>query len=139
MAVKDLATTVNRWRSGAGAAQQSFVDGVQRTDKDPTALAIANAQGMLQNVTESITSGRWQRNLAAVGKVGWQQATVAKAANYGTGIAAGEQSYSEAMATWLPRIDAAATAARNMPGATLQQRLARANAFATALYNAKRQ
>lgn len=137
--MKDLATTISRWRTGAGGAQQSFVDGVQRTDKDPTALAIANQAGMLAGVTEAVNSGRWARALSAVGKQGWVTATVNKASNYATGIAAGEQAYADAMATWLPRIQSAAAQAKAMPGATLQQRLARANAFATALYNAKRQ
>lgn len=135
---KDLATTVGRWRTGAGGAQQAFIDGVQRTEKDPTQLAIANAQGMLAGVTEAVTSGRWQRNLAAVGKQGWQSKTVAKAANFGVGIAAGEQAYADAMTTWLPRIHTAAASAKAMPGQTLQQRLQRSAAFATALYNAKR-
>src|SRR5262249_27728488 len=103
--MKDLATTVGRWTTNAGGAQQSFVDGVQRTDKDPTALAIANTQGMLTGVTEAITSGRWARNLAAVGKQGWQRKTVDKAANYGVGIQAGAAAYADAMTVWLPRID----------------------------------
>jgi hypothetical protein len=135
---KDLATTVANWINAAGAAQQKFVEGVQRTDVDPTQRAIAAQGALVNNFVQAVQSGRWSRNLAAVGKAGWQAATVAKAGNYGTGIAAGRTAFETAMSTWLPIIDSAAAAARAMPSGTLQLNLARANAFATALYNRKR-
>lgn len=135
---KTLAQTVQRWTTGAGGAQQAFIDGVNNTDVDPTQRAIANQAGALSGYADAINSGRWARNLQAVGKSGWQAATVAKAANYGTGISAGTQKYSAAMATWLPIIDQVAAAAKAMPGGSLGQRLARANYVATQLYNRKR-
>lgn len=135
---KDLATVSQNWQTGAGGAQQKFVDGVQSTNKDPVARAIAAQSALLANFTQSVTSGRWQRNLAAVGKAGWQQATVAKAANYATGIQAGLQNYEKAMGVWLPRINQAAATVNAMPSGSLAQNLARANQFATLLYNAKR-
>jgi hypothetical protein len=135
---KDLATTVANWTNGASGAQQKFVEGVQRTDVDPTQRAIAAQGALVNNFVQSVQSGRWARNLSQVGKAGWQAATVAKAGNYGTGIAAGADRYSTAMQTWLPIIDSAAASARAMPSGTLAQNLARANAFATALYNRKR-
>lgn len=135
---KTLQQTISRWQSGAGGAQQAFVDGVQNTDVDPTARAVANAAGALSGYADAINSGRWARNLQAVGKGGWQAATVAKAGNYGTGIAAGVPKYTAAMTTWLPIIDQVAAAAKAMPGGSLAQRLARANYVATQLYNRKR-
>ena len=135
---KDLATTSQNWSTGAGGAQQKFVTGVQNTTKDPVARAIAAQAALLSNFTQAVTSGRWQRNLSAVGKAGWQSATVAKAANYSTGIAAGLANYETAMQTWLPRINQAAATVQAMPSGTLQANLARANQFATILYNAKR-
>ena len=135
---KDLATVSQAWQTGAGGAQQKFVDGVNGTTKDPVARAIASQAALLSNFTQAVTSGRWQRNLAAVGKSGWQAATVAKAANYGTGIQAGLANYEKAMTTWLPRINQAAATVNAMPSGTLQQNLAKANQLATILYNAKR-
>ncbi len=135
---KTLQQTVQRWTAGATGAQQAFVDGVNNTDVDPTARAIANQAGALAGYSDAINSGRWARNLQAVGKQGWQTATVAKAGNYATGITAGTPKYQAAMGVWLPIIDSVAAAAKNMPGGTLGQRLARANYVATQLYNRKR-
>lgn len=135
---KDLATVVSNWSNGATAAQGKFTEGVQRTEVDPTARAIAAQGALVNNFVQSVQSGRWARNLSQVGKAGWIAATVAKAANYGTGVAAGRTAYEQAMQTWLPIIDSAAAASRAMPSGTLAQNLARANAFATALYNRKR-
>jgi len=135
---KSLETTIQRWQQGAAGAQQSFVDGVQNTNVDVVGRAIAAQGAMLAGVQEAVTSGRWARELQKVGTSGWKSRTVAKAANYGVGVQAGAENYTQAMTQWLPRIAQAAAAAKAMPGNTLQQRLARSTAFATALYNAKR-
>ena len=133
----DLATTVARWTQGAQGAQQKFVEGVQNTSVDPTQRAIAAEGALVSNFTQAVSSGRWRQRLAAVGKTGWQNATVAKAGNYSTGIAAGQDAYASAMQTWLPFIQQTAAQVRNMPSGSLGANLARANAMATALYNRK--
>lgn len=134
----DLATTISRWQQGASAGQAKYVEGVQSTTKDPVAAAIRAQGALVSNFNEAVSSGRWARGLQSVGKAGWQAAVQAKAQNYSTGIAAGADNYQQAMTTWLPRIQQAAASVQAMPSGTLSQNLARANAFATALYNAKR-
>jgi hypothetical protein len=133
----DLATTVSRWQQSAGTAQTRFTEGVQSTQKDPTALAIAAQSKLLAGFNDAVQSGRWQRNLANVGKNGWQQATLAKANNYSTGISAGVSKYQSAMQTWLPIIESAASQVQSMPNNSFADSLARMNAMATALHNAK--
>jgi len=135
---KSLQQTVSNWQTKAGGAQQAFVDGVQNTTVDPTARAVANAAGALAGYSAAIQSGLWARKLQAVGKQGWMDATVAKAANYSVGVQAGVPKYTNAMTTWLPIIDSVAATARNMDGSSLGARLARANYVATQLYNRKR-
>ena len=135
----DLNTTVTRWQQSAGTAQTRFTEGVQATTKDPTALAIQAQQKLLQGFTEAVQSGRWQRNLAAVGQAGWKSATLAKANNYSTGISAGAPKFQAAMQTWLPIINAASQQVQSMPNNSFADSLARMNAFATALHNAKLQ
>lgn len=93
LGVVDAATAQQRWQASSSSAQTRFTEGVQNTSKDPTALAAAQAQKMLTNVSEAVTSGRWSRRLQEVGKAGWQQATLAKASNYGTGIQASGNKY----------------------------------------------
>jgi hypothetical protein len=133
---KTLQQVVQKWAANAGGAQQAYVDGIQNTTVDPTALAIANEAGYLSGVQQSV--GLWRARLAATGRTGWQTASVAKAGNYGTGISAGTPKFERGMTTWLPIIQQTGAAAKQMPGATLQQRLQRSNYVATTLYNRKR-
>jgi len=133
----DLATTVSRWQQSAGTAQTRYTEGVQTTTVDPTALAVQAQTKLLQGFNDAVQSGRWARNLQAVGKAGWQSATLAKANNYSTGISAGTQKFQTAMQTWLPIIQSAASSVQSMPNNSFADSLARMNAFATALHNAK--
>jgi hypothetical protein len=50
----------------------------------------------------------------------------------------GRDKYNQAMTAWLPVILSTGAAAKQMPGATLQQRIARSAYVATTLYNRKR-
>lgn len=133
----DLATTVQRWRDSTAAGQQRFVEGVQGTQVDVTGLAVQAQGALLANFTQAVSSGRWARRLQEVGTAGWKSKTVAKAANYATGVAAGVDDYQRAMQTWLPLIMSAAASAKSLPGGTFEQRMQRVTAFATALHNAK--
>jgi hypothetical protein len=133
---KTVDQVVGKWAANAGGAQQSYIDGIMGTTVDPTALAIANEAGYLSGVQQSV--GLWRARLAATGKVGWQTAARDKAGNYGTGINAGKDKYQRSMGVWLPIIQQTGVAAKQMPGATLQQRLQRSNYVATTLYNRKR-
>lgn len=135
----DVATTVSRWQQSAGTAQTRFTEGVQATTKDPTQLAVAAQNKLLQGFNDSVQSGRWARNLAAVGQAGWKSATLAKANNYSTGIQAGAPKFQAAMQTWLPIINSASAQVQSMPNNSFADSLARMNAFATMLHNAKLQ
>ena len=133
----DLATTVQRWRDSASAGQQRYTEGVQATQVDVVGRAVAAQPKMLANVQQAITSGRWARRLQEKGTQGWKTATVAKAANYATGIAAGVDDYQRAMQEWLPIIQSASASVQSMPNTSFQDSLNRMTAFATALHNAK--
>jgi len=133
----DLATTVQRWRDSASQGQQRYQEGVQATQVDVVGRAVAAQPKMLANVQQAITSGRWARRLQEKGTAGWKAATVAKASNYGTGIAAGVDDYQRAMQEWLPIIQSAAASVQSMPNTSFQDSLNRMTAYATALHNAK--
>lgn len=133
----DLATTVARWRDSAAAGQTRFTEGVQATQVDVAGRAVAAQPALLANFQQAVTSGRWARRLQEVGTAGWKAATIAKAANYAVGIAAGADDYQRAMTTWLPIIQSAAASVGAMPRTSFQDSLNRMTAFATALHNAK--
>jgi hypothetical protein len=134
-----LQQTVDRWKAGASQGQTRFVEGVQATTEDPTQAAIAAQQKLLQGFNDAVQSGRWARNLAAVGMSGWKQATLDKANNYSTGINAGAGKYQTRMQTWLPITQQNAASVRSMPNNSFADSLARMQAFATAQHNAKLQ
>lgn len=135
---KSLDQVVSKWSNNAAAAQTAFTDGIQNTTVNPMQLAVANEQGYLAGVQAAVSSGLWRRKTASVTPEQWKATTVAKAGNYGNGIAAGRDKYAQSMGTWLPVIQQTAASAKAMPGQTLQQRIARSAYVATTLYNRKR-
>lgn len=133
----DWARAGQRWSESASLGQTRYTEGIQATNVDVVARAIAAQPKMLANVTQAVTSGRWARGLQEVGTAGWKAAAVAKAGNYSTGIAAGKANYDKAMQTWGPVIDAAAAQVHNMPNNSFQDSINRMTAFSTALHNRK--
>lgn len=133
----DLATTVQRWRESSAQGQARYTEGIQATQVDVVGRAVAAQPKLLANFQQSVNSGRWARGLQDRGTAGWKQAALAKAANYGVGIAAGADDYQRAMQTWLPIIQSAAASVQSMPNGSFQDSLNRMTAFATALHNAK--
>jgi hypothetical protein len=135
---KTLDQVVNKWTTNAQGAGQAWLDGINGTTVDPTALAAANSAGYLAGVQLAVSSGLWQRRLAAAGKAKWLSQSIAKQGNYGTGIDAGKDNYLQAMTTWLPAIQQAGAAAKQMPGQTIDQRIGRSAYVQRTLYNRKR-
>jgi hypothetical protein len=128
-AIADAGTVAAKWSQRTQAAAGDYTSGVQNTASDPTALAIAAGQRYIQRVTDAFNSGKWANSLRRVGKAGWQSATLAKAANFATGVAASEQKVANAFtpllayeATLQSRID-------SMPDVTAADRKARMNAW----------
>ncbi len=137
MAIPSAAEVAQRWADSAGMAQSRYGEGVQATAKDPTALAIQQQSKLMTNFQQAVSSGRWARNLGRVGKTGWQAATLAKAANYGTGIAASKSKYETAIGPVLQVEASLQQQIASMPKATLADSIARMAAWATGLHNWK--
>lgn len=135
----DLQTVVDRWSASGGTAQSRYTEGVQNTQVDVVARAIAAEGALLSGFQTAVTSGLWRRKLGAVGTPGWKAATLAKSSNYASGFTAGKDKFASSMQTWYPRILSAAAMANAMPGGTFQERMARAQAYATTLHNQKLQ
>jgi len=137
MPIKDAATATGKYTAGAQAGQASYASGVAATTKDPTALAVA-AQAKLQaNFLAALQSGRWARNLQAVGVAGWKAAVAAKAANYAVGIAAGGPKYQAAYSAMLPQMQSLQAQIDAMPNVTIGDANARSAAWATGMRNWK--
>jgi hypothetical protein len=125
----DASTAAQRWQQSASGAQTRYTEGVQATSVDPTALAAAQASKMLQGVQQAITSGRWQRRLAEVGAAGWKSATLAKANNYSTGIAASANKYQQGYGAFAAYMQPYQNQINSMPKNSLADSIARATAW----------
>jgi hypothetical protein len=133
--IVDANTAADRWAQSAGVAQQRYTEGVQNTQKDPTALAVAAQGKMLQNVTAAVTSGRWARGLQRVGAGGWKAATVAKANNFSTGINASKDKFLAAIGPVLQAEAQLQQTIAQMPNNTIQDAIARSAAWQMGLHN----
>lgn len=130
MAIPDAATVAAKWAQRAGAAGADYQRGVELTDRDPTALAIANGQGYINGVQQAYASGKWARALQRVGKAGWQQATLSKGVqNYTTGVMQGESKYAAAIAPVLQFEAGLQRTVQGMDASTPAGRKARMNAW----------
>jgi hypothetical protein len=128
-AIPDAGSVATKWAQRTAAASQEYTQGVQNTDKDPTALAIAGGQRYIQRVTDAFNSGKWANGLRRSGKAGWQAATLAKAANFSTGVAAAESKVAASFAPLLAYETTLQARINSMPNITLQDRIARATAW----------
>lgn len=127
--VKTPQAGADAWAASSGSAQTAFTDGVQSTQVDVVARAIAQQNVMQANFAEAVSSGRWARRLNEVGTAGWKARTIAKAANYGTGIAAGKDRYAAAAAKLYPYIAQGQTMIAAMPKGNIGASKARAAAW----------
>lgn len=97
MALPTAQEVAAKWKQRTAGASQDYADGVARTDKDPTQLAIAAGPRLLANFTQAFQSGKWANNLRRVGKQGWQAAVASKGVtNFANGVNNAESKVAEA-------------------------------------------
>jgi hypothetical protein len=94
--VKTAQQAAANWSGSSGRATTAYTEGVQNTNKDQAALAVAAEARLLSNFQQSVTSGRWRNGVMAGGTGYWKSQTLAKAANFGVGITAGTNNYTAA-------------------------------------------
>jgi hypothetical protein len=133
--VKTAAQAAANWANSAGRAATAFQEGVQSTQKDQAALAVAQQATLLSNFTQSVTSGRWAAGVQRRGTGYWKSQTIAKAPNYSQGFTAGAANQASAIAKI---INAEAGIVGSLPArGDINQNLQRANAFALAMHAQK--
>lgn len=126
----DAATAAQRYAASAGTAVTRYTEGVQATNKDVGQLAAAQAQKMLTNVSQAVTSGYWARRVIEGGQK-WKANTVAKAGNYSTGIQQGSQAYQQGYASFWNYMGPYWNQLQSMPSNNLSDSIARATFWIT--------
>lgn len=128
MALPSAQEVAAKWAARAGSASQDYVAGAQRTDKDPTALAIAALPRMRSEIIAAIDSGKVAAGLRRVGKQGWLEAIQSKgASNYATGVTQAEGKVAAAFGPLLAYVAGGMARIGSMPGNTDAERKARMN------------
>lgn len=123
MAMIDPAAAAAKWARNASAASADFVEGAQRTDKDPTALAIQNKSRALAGYQDAINSGRWEQALRSAGKSGWLEGIVTKGAtNYANGVQQSEAKVAAAFGPLFSHISNVQRTVQAMPSNTDAER-----------------
>lgn len=103
--MKSAAQAASKWNTNASAAGPAWLDGINNTQADIVGRAVAQAGAMVQGVQQAVQSGRWQAGLQRVGNAGIKAAANKKQANYGTGIAAGQDKFAAAMGKLIPYLE----------------------------------
>jgi hypothetical protein len=135
--VKSAQQAGQNWSGAASRATPNFVAGVQATQKDQAALAVAQQSQLLANFTDSVLSGRWAQGVTRRGTAYWKQQTEAKSSNYNQGYQAGANNYQAAAAKFMPAI--AQGVASLPPRGDINQNLQRSNSLAIYLHGLKGQ
>lgn len=130
MARLNAAQYLDKWGRRLSAAGTDISNGVDRTTKDPGALAAAAKAIWSQKLADPAVQNSWATNVAAVGAANWKNAMKTK------GIPRLQQGITQAQATKVARItnllsavDAAVADANTQPRGTLDQNIARSVAF----------
>jgi hypothetical protein len=128
-----------KWKQRTAAAAQDYADGVAKTDKDPTALAIAAGPRYLANVQAAFQSGKWANGLRRSGKQGWQAAVAAKGAtNFSNGVNNAEAKVVDAFGQLLAFEQNALNTIASMPNVTDTDRENRMLAWVRAMRQFKK-
>jgi hypothetical protein len=135
---KSVQSTVAKWKNNAAGAQTAYTEGVTSTQIDVVGRAIGAAADAVRNYADSVTSGRWAAALnASGGTANWKSRTVAKAANYGTGIQAGADKFATAMGKLLPAIEGIVSSLPARQPGNVGANIERVRALALALHARK--
>lgn len=119
-----------KWKRRMSQSTEDIRRGIDRVSEAPGVKAAAAADRMVQNLTESVTSGRWGRKVSEVSLADWKNAAKEKGlARVATGAAQAEAKMARIAAELLPAVDAAAAEANALPKGTIDDSINRAATF----------
>jgi hypothetical protein len=122
----DAATVFAKWKSNTTNAADAYVAGVQGTDKDIVALAIAAIPRMKANIVKAIDDGRVANGLRKVGTQGIKDAVAQKGkVAFTNGIDGAQTKFEASFAPLLTYIDGVKRQVAQMPNLTDADRDAR--------------
>jgi hypothetical protein len=126
----------DKWGRRMQAASQDIAAGVDRTTKDPGALAAAAKTLWVSRISDPAVQNSWATNVAKTGAASWKDAMKNKGIpRLATGIARAQQTKIGRWTSLLSAVDAAVADANAHPRGDINANLARANTFALSMHN----
>ena len=123
------------WVASASKAGTNFVAGVQSTQKDQAALAIAAIPRMVANFQQAAADGRIAQGIQRGGTQYWKTQTEKKATNYTSGFSAGGDNFGAAAAKLIPALQNGV--AQLPPRGDIEQNFQRSRALGLYLHSLK--
>lgn len=125
----------DKWGRRTSAAVQDMLAGVDRTTKDPGALAAAAKTLWAQRLADPTVQNSWAANVQKGGGANWKNAMKVKAAaRVPQGIQLAQQTKIQRWTNLLSAVDAAVADANAHPRGDINANIARANAFALSMH-----
>lgn len=139
MARKDPKAVAEKFVRRAQASTQDMIAGVNGVTTNPAEQAIAKEAKLLQNVTESITSGKWRRGMQTVTLESWKKDMITKGApRVAQGVQAAQGKMEAFYAELLPYQEQIQSKLSQMPDLTLEDSINRAATWMRSMANFKR-
>jgi hypothetical protein len=136
MAKLNAQQLADKWSRRLTAAGPDIQAGVDRTTKDPGALAAAAKPLWVAKMADPATATTWATNVAKVGAASWKDAMKNKGIpRLQTGVARAVQTKIGRWTSLLSAVDAAVADANVHPRGDINANLARANTFAMSMHN----
>lgn len=124
---QDPATVAQRWVQRLGGATDKIRQGVQGVTTSPTQQAAAAVATWQARVADPATAQKFQRSLSRVSLADWQNAMLNKGIpRIATGAANAQPKFQNFLQQFLPFVEQVAAGVRQMPKATLDDRINRA-------------
>lgn len=109
-----------------GQSGAAYLKGVQNTDKDPIALAIAAAPKWEAGIQDAIANGRYVKGLQRTNKTAWQNAVRDFGqSNYQSSGAKAERNYEKFATRFFPHLETVQQEVEAMPNLSFQDSLNR--------------
>lgn len=129
---------LTKWGTNLNAASTYITNGVNAVQTAPGVAAAAAQDRMLSNLTQAVTSGRWAKAVSGVSLADWKAAMTNKAIpRIPQGVTAAQKNATQTITNLLAAVTQAQQVATALPKGGLQQSIARASAFMTAMSQAK--
>lgn len=124
-----------KWNRSMKNAVPDIQRGIERVSVSPMEKAVAKQDKMLQNLTQSIQSGRWAAGMKNVSLSDWKAKTSSKVGERMASGVDNAMSKRKAFDSWLvPVIQAGMDKVKSMPDMTITDSKNRMNAFIDHMY-----